>query len=225
MPNTPHSSRNLSVEESLKEISPRPRAFSLPPYSSNIERRMPGQPVMLAFVELIKSAGARQARRRARLVQNGSGGAILGPTKGEDELNERNAMKGFKRSRKSETSADKKSLRRFFPMTILTLIVLLLVSTLYMKCNQWMTATGPFLRTYEGRIEDKSATFAETELGSGVRFRLVVRTKSGQQLQVATDQKTYESAQVGMWIKSSETGIQLSWAEGEQGPPALEKGK
>jgi hypothetical protein len=134
-------------------------------------------------------------------------------------------MKGFKRSRKSESSEDKKSLRRFFPMTILTLIVLLAGATLWIKCNQWMTATGPFLRTYEGRIEDKSATYAETEFGSGVRFRLVVRTKSGQQLQVAIDRDNYERAQVGMWIKSSETGIQLSWAEGEQSLPALERGK
>jgi hypothetical protein len=134
-------------------------------------------------------------------------------------------MKGFKRSRKAEPSQGKISPWQKFTTAVFIVMAVMLVLTLLIKCNQGMTSTGPFLRTYEGRIEDKSATIGETQLGSTVRFRLLVRTKSGQRLEVAIDRDNYERAQVGMWIKSSETGIRLSWAEGEQSPPALERGK
>jgi hypothetical protein len=66
---------------------------------------------------------------------------------------------------------------------------------------------------YEGRIVDKWAGYNHSEQGSFPYFRLLVETENGQKLTVAVDKENYERAQVGMRIKKTQKGIELTSAK------------
>ena len=55
---------------------------------------------------------------------------------------------------------------------------------------------------YEGKIVDRWADYVETEQGSRPRFRVLVETDEGKRFPVRVDANVYESARVGMRIKS-----------------------
>ena len=63
---------------------------------------------------------------------------------------------------------------------------------------------------YEGRIVDKWAGYHHSDEGSIPYFRFVIETEDGQKLTVATDGEKYNQAKVGMRIKKTRTGIELS---------------
>lgn len=63
---------------------------------------------------------------------------------------------------------------------------------------------------YEGRILDKWAGYSHTDEGSFPYFRILLETDEGGQLTVAVDNKTYDRAKIGMRIKKSSKGIELS---------------
>ena len=58
---------------------------------------------------------------------------------------------------------------------------------------------------------DKSQTFRETKLGSGIERRLIVKEDNGNTFAVAVDQDLYERVLVGMWIKKDGEHVELSW--------------
>jgi hypothetical protein len=55
---------------------------------------------------------------------------------------------------------------------------------------------------YEGRIVDRWADYVETDQGSRPRLRLVVEAQDGKRFTVKVEPNVYESARVGMRIKS-----------------------
>ena len=72
---------------------------------------------------------------------------------------------------------------------------------------------------YEGTIVDRWADYAESDQGSKPRLRLVVETQDGKRLTVKVDPSVYESARVGMRIKSKAGQIVLI----ESSQPSLGK--
>lgn len=67
---------------------------------------------------------------------------------------------------------------------------------------------------YQGKIIDKWSGFNYTDQGSIPYFRLHLETADGQKATVAVAQQTYNRAQVGMWIKKTKEGFELSMAVG-----------
>jgi hypothetical protein len=62
---------------------------------------------------------------------------------------------------------------------------------------------------YEGTIVDRWADYAESEQGSTPRFRLLVESQDHKRFAVKVDPNVYESARVGMRIKSRSGQIVL----------------
>lgn len=55
---------------------------------------------------------------------------------------------------------------------------------------------------YEGKIVDRWADYSDSEQGSRPFFRLLVESNDGKRFTVRVDPSVYESAKVGMRIKS-----------------------
>lgn len=66
---------------------------------------------------------------------------------------------------------------------------------------------------YEGKIVDKWAGYSNTDEGSFPYFRLAIETDGQQKLTVAIDRDNYERAKVGMRIRKTSVGIELTWDE------------
>lgn len=66
---------------------------------------------------------------------------------------------------------------------------------------------------YEGRIVDKWAGYSHSDEGSFPYFRLLLETENSQRVTVAVDQDTYDRAKVGMRIRKTQRGIELSRVE------------
>src|SRR6185295_15885997 len=66
------------------------------------------------------------------------------------------------------------------------------------KKNTQQLGTGD----YEGRIVDRWADYGASQRGSQPYFRLVVEEPDGKRFTVKVDANVYESARVGMRIKS-----------------------
>lgn len=62
---------------------------------------------------------------------------------------------------------------------------------------------------YEGKIVDKWADYTASTQGSQPYFRLVVETGDGKRLTVKVDQNVYQSARVGMRIRSKDGQVVL----------------
>lgn len=67
--------------------------------------------------------------------------------------------------------------------------------------------------SYEGVVIDKSVTIRESEQGSFPQRRLHVRVEGGRVLRVPAGQELYESARVGMRIRKTAAGVELTWTE------------
>ena len=89
----------------------------------------------------------------------------------------------------------------------------LLVLLVWQKSTQRLDAAD-----YDGRIVDRWADYAESELGSRPRFRLLIESQNGKRFTVKVDANVYESAKVGMLIKSRSGQIVL--IEAGQGMPS-----
>jgi hypothetical protein len=61
---------------------------------------------------------------------------------------------------------------------------------------------SPTNTDYEGTIVDRWADYAESDQGSRPRLRLVVESQDGKRFTVKVDQNVYESARVGMRVRS-----------------------
>ena len=98
-------------------------------------------------------------------------------------------------------------------MTTIVALAVLMVGALTATCYQRMTSTGLYQREYEGQIVEKFLIPHESQKGSSAERALIVRGRGGEQFQVIVSRNTYERAEVGMWIKSSKAGVDLSWSE------------
>lgn len=63
---------------------------------------------------------------------------------------------------------------------------------------------------YEGRILDRWAGYHHSDEGSFPYFRLVVETDDKHKITVAIDRDDYERAKVGMRIRKTPAGIEMS---------------
>ena len=82
----------------------------------------------------------------------------------------------------------------------------------------WQKSTRPAVTDYEGIIVDRWADNAETQIGSRPRWVLLVENDSGARFTARVDANTYESARVGMRIKSRSGQIVL--VDADRSPPA-----
>src|SRR5437867_3868505 len=89
----------------------------------------------------------------------------------------------------------------FVAVAMLATLVLLL----------WQKSTIPLdTNDYEGTIVDRWADYAESEQGSQPRLRLLVESQDGKRFTVKVEPNVYESARVGMRIKSRSGQIVLT---------------
>lgn len=99
----------------------------------------------------------------------------------------------------------KNAVRRIGEHKVLTVIggVLVLTALFAMIFAVWQRLNTPAgTGDYEGTIVDRWADYAESEYGSQPRFRLLVEPRDGKRFTVKVDPNVYESARVGMRIKS-----------------------
>ncbi|HKB65140.1 MAG TPA: hypothetical protein VKC61_04740 [Pyrinomonadaceae bacterium] len=105
-------------------------------------------------------------------------------------------------------NADQRSRREKFLTIFVGALVLFMVAALVLlvvhKTNQRID-TGD----YEGTIVDRWADYSESQQGSLPYFRLLVEGTDGKRFAVRVDSSVYESAKVGMRIKSRSGQIVL----------------
>ena len=74
----------------------------------------------------------------------------------------------------------------------------------------WEKSTTPSqIIDYEGTIVERWADYAETDQGSRPHLALLVESRDGKRITVKVDPNVYESARVGMRIKSQAGQIVL----------------
>ena len=73
----------------------------------------------------------------------------------------------------------------------------------------WQRSTQQATGDYEGVIVERWAGYSESDLGSRPYFRLQIELKDGGRTTVRVDPNVYESARVGMRIKSRSGQIVL----------------
>lgn len=91
------------------------------------------------------------------------------------------------------------------------LIAALVLALIVIVYQQRHSPTGVYRKEYEGRVIEKSETFAETHEGSFVSRRLLIEGRDGVRFEVVVTKELYERVQKGMWIKKSSYGVELSW--------------
>jgi hypothetical protein len=98
-------------------------------------------------------------------------------------------------------NADRRSLREnlltIFGGALVLFMVAALVLLVVHKTNQQVDTSD-----YEGTIVDRWADYGESQQGSQPYFRLLVEGTDGKRFTVKVDSNVYESARVGMRIKS-----------------------
>jgi hypothetical protein len=102
---------------------------------------------------------------------------------------------------------------------VLGLLILMLLVGVLLLVYRAKSSLNPI--EYEGRIVDKWAGYNHSDEGSFPYFRLLLETDKGQKLTVAVDREDYERAKIGMRIKKTRQGIELTHIEPESrsGPP------
>jgi len=120
-------------------------------------------------------------------------------------MNQNKRRRGSK-NRSEKYSQSRMSSERLYT-AILAIIIVAMVGTLVVLV--WQKSTTPALIDYEGTIVDRWADYAETQEGSRPRLNLVIESDSRKRVTVRVDANTYESARVGMRIKSQKGQIEL----------------
>jgi hypothetical protein len=73
----------------------------------------------------------------------------------------------------------------------------------------WQHSNQKIRTDFEGMVVDRWADYYETQEGSRPRFRLLVESENHERFTVRVDLRTYESARVGMRIRSKAGQIEL----------------
>jgi len=82
---------------------------------------------------------------------------------------------------------------------VLSVLVVILLATLVVV---WQKSTTPTQTDYEGTIVDRWADYAESYQGARPRLALVVESPDRRRFTIRVDPNVYESAKVGMRIRS-----------------------
>jgi hypothetical protein len=96
-------------------------------------------------------------------------------------------------------------------LVIGVIMLILLVWVGAVLWQRWTTVVDT--SDYEGKIVDRWADYVESQQGSHPRLRLLVETKDGKRITVKVEPGVYESARVGMRIKSKDGQIVLIESE------------
>ena len=104
-------------------------------------------------------------------------------------------------------------LREAATKVLMVVVALGIAASLMLVYRERLRPGGLSRTEYAGKIVDKSLTIRETELGSKMVRRLLIEGEGGERFEVAPELDIYERAQVGMRIKSSRSGVELSWPE------------
>ena len=100
-----------------------------------------------------------------------------------------------------KTSADRRLLREKLYCIVGGAFVLVMLAALVLLVWQ-KTTQRVDTSDYDGKIVDRWADYVESKYGSQPRFRLLVESDDGKRFTVKVDPNVYESAKVGMRIKS-----------------------
>jgi hypothetical protein len=84
----------------------------------------------------------------------------------------------------------------------------------------WQLSNQRVTTDYEGRVVDRWAYHSESEQGSRPQLRLMIESPDGKRFPVEVDTRVYDSARVGMRIKSTAGQVVLMDSE-----PARTAGK
>ena len=90
---------------------------------------------------------------------------------------------------------------------IMSLIILAMIAALTLLVSQ--KSTTPAVADYEGTVIDRWADYAESSEGSRPRLALVVESSDGKRFTVKVEPAVYESARIGMRIKSTSGQVVL----------------
>jgi flagellar basal body-associated protein FliL len=105
-----------------------------------------------------------------------------------------------KKSRRTK-NAEKPLLREKLTTILVGALVLAMLATVVLLV--WQKSTQRVMTgDYDGRIVDRWGAYSESEQGSRPRFRLLVESQDSKRFTVNVDASVYESARVGMRIKS-----------------------
>ena len=114
-----------------------------------------------------------------------------------------------------QTKADKRLLRRKLSYVFLSAFMVVMIAAaallVWQKTTQRVDTSD-----YDGKIVDRWADYAESKYVSEPRFRLLVESEDGKRFTVKVDANVYESAKVGMRIKSRAGQIVLIDSEVKQ---------
>lgn len=100
-----------------------------------------------------------------------------------------------------QRNADQRLFGAKFSTIVISLLVVAMAATLALLV--WQKSTRPLDKgDYEGTIVDRWADYAESDQGSRPRLALVVESQDGKRFTVKVDSNVYESARVGMRIRS-----------------------
>lgn len=87
-------------------------------------------------------------------------------------------------------------------------VLLVLAATLALLA--WQHSNRRVSTDYEGRVVDRWGDYSESQQGSRPRLRLLIETDDGKRFIVKVDPSVYESAKVGMRIKSRSGQVVLT---------------
>ena len=113
--------------------------------------------------------------------------------------------RSMKHPRKHRPGSRKKAALLFSPGRMTTVVVIgaLAVVLLIGLLLLWQKLTTTSSTTdYEGRVVDRWADYSGPEQGAQPRFRLLVESLDHKRFTIKVDDNVYESARVGMRIKS-----------------------
>lgn len=100
----------------------------------------------------------------------------------------------------SNLNQPKESFFSRFITTIVVILALILGVGLTGTHYQWLNNAGPHRTNLTGRILDKQLYFHETRFGSVTDWQLMIEEPSGKKITVLVDEKTYQQAQIGLWL-------------------------
>jgi len=106
--------------------------------------------------------------------------------------------------RQSRRNEDRRAERGKWAAVLAGAVVVALLSVVF-----FLVYTRRIDPDYEGTIVDRWADTVESDQGSHPRLRLVVESRDGKRFTVKVDPNVYESARVGMRIKSRSGQIVL----------------
>jgi hypothetical protein len=102
----------------------------------------------------------------------------------------------LKPARKKSKTGDPRS---SWPAVITAVVIVGLLSLLFFYIWGGRATSSD----YDGKIVDRWADYTQSEQGSRPYFRLLVESNDGKRFTVKVDSNVYESARVGMRIKST----------------------